>query len=92
MTRDELMTMAASKAAQELTQESIDFLFRPSTLFELLLRSDFDGTVKVFYEAMADDSPAAMPHRFRDGPYRLGKHMIDVERFYRAIKEAKLNT
>ena len=88
MTRDELMLMAADKAAAELSRESIEFLFLPRTIFELLLRCDFDGAVAKFHEAIADDSPNAMPHRFRYEPYRTGERMIEVERFYRAIVSA----
>ena len=87
MTRDELMAMAVDKAAKELTPESIEFLFRPSTMFELLLRADFDGMKAKFFEWASDESPNAMPHRFRGEGYRLGKRAIEVEKFYRAIKE-----
>jgi hypothetical protein len=86
MTRNELMTMAAEKAAKEVSLESIEFLFRPATLFELLLRSDFDGTVQKFHEALADDGPDAMPHRLRSSHCAVGLRTIEVERFYREIK------
>ena len=43
MTRDELMRLAAEKAVAELSWDSIEFLLRPKTALELLLRLDFEG-------------------------------------------------
>jgi len=94
MTREELMAMAVEKAAREISLESIEFLFRPATLFEVLLRNDFDGTVRKFWDAVTDSSPNAMPHRIRHvangEAVRVGSRAIEVEEFYRAIK-AKLS-
>ena len=86
MTREELMELSAEKASRELTPESIEFLFQPRTFFELLLRCDFEGSCSAFHAAISDDSPDAMPYRFRDAPYRIGMRAIEVEEFYRAIK------
>lgn len=88
MQRDELMKMAADKAVSELTWESIEFLFRPSNVYELLLRLDFDGTVKLTKNEMVDDSPTAMPWRFRGEYYAPINRAIEVERFYRQCKAA----
>lgn len=90
MTRDELMAMAAEKAAAEVSLESIEFLFRPTTLFELLLRSDFNGTLRKFSEAVMDDSPGAVPRRSRSELFEAGWRAIEVERFYRGIRRAML--
>jgi len=88
MQRDELMKMAADKAVNELTWESIEYLFRPSNVYELLLRIDFEGTVKMTEDAMVDDSPAAMPWCFRREYYAPTNRAIKVERFYRQCKAA----
>ena len=94
MTREELMAMAVEKAAREVSLESIEFLFRPSTLFAVLLRNDFDGTVRKFWGAVIDDSPSVIPHRIRHvangEAVAAGSRLIEIEEFYRAIK-AKLS-
>ena len=79
MTRDELMTMAADKAARELSPESIEFLFRPLTAFELLCRIDVDGMERKIGESLQQDSV---------DPYGLAvaNRCIQVERFYRQVK------
>ena len=86
MDRAELMSMAAEKAANELSWKSIEFLFQPVTMFELLLRIDFDGTEKLAHDWLCDDSPEAMPKRYREGPWKTISRAIDVELFYRNIK------
>ena len=65
MTRDELMNMAAEKAVNELSWENIEWLFRPSNMLELLLRIDFKGMRQKIFDWATDESPDAMPHRFR---------------------------
>ena len=87
MDREEIMQMAAEKAANELDWESIEFLFRPSNQLELWLRLDFEGMKKKIAQWWADDSPSAMPFRFR---HKGGGDAMDmavkVEEFYRRIK------
>jgi len=85
MTSEELMRLSAEKAIHEISEESIEFLFRPLDGMELLLRLDFKGTKQKIHDWIADNSPNAMPHRFRP-PYTsrlLG--MIKREEFYRKM-------
>jgi len=85
MTRDELMQLAAAKAVDELEWKSIEWLFQPGNMLELLLRLDFEGMKTKIYEWAADDAPDAMPFRFR-GPFiHQMQHAIEVEEFYRAM-------
>ena len=85
MTSEELMRLSAEKALRELAWGSIGFLFRPSNGVELLLRIDFEGMRRKILDWCADDSPDAMPHRFRS-PYiaeLLGT--VKREEFYREL-------
>lgn len=85
MTSEELMRLSAEKALRELSWDSIEFLFRPSNGVELLLRLDFEGMKQKIFDWCGDDSPSAMPYRFR-GPYvseLLGA--IKREEFYREM-------
>lgn len=85
MTDEKLMRLAAEKAIREVSWESIEFLFRPLNGMELLLRIDFKGAKQKIHEWIADDSPDAMPYRFRP-PYtcRLLR-TIKREEFYREM-------
>jgi len=85
MTNDELMQLAADKAIREMSWESIELLFRPLNGIELLLRLDFEGAKQKIDDWISDNSPGAMPHRFRP-PYtsRLLK-LIKREEFYREM-------
>lgn len=85
MTRDELMEESGS--VLEVSWESVEFLFRPNNMFELLLRfSDLEGMRKKVGEWHCDNSPSAMPHRFRLPYLAQMNRAIDVEEFYRKIK------
>lgn len=89
MTSEELMRLSAEKALREMSWESIEFLFRPLTGVDLLLRIDFDGMKQKITDWCRDDSPDAMPFRFR-GPYIAKMHMaVERERFYRAMDLAR---
>ncbi len=79
MTRDELMKKAAEKAVAENSWESIEFLFQPSTMLELLLRNDFEGTRRLVAECAEwiTDSP----------DFRRVRRAIEVEEFFRKLKE-----
>jgi len=92
MKRDELMALSAEKAASELSWKSIEFLFRPSNLFELMLRSDMEGAVAYANREMHSDAPDAMPYRHRQLAYAPVVRAIEVERLYRAIKRALPST
>jgi hypothetical protein len=52
-----------------MSWESIEFLFRPATMLELLLRMDLAGMQQKIYEWVGDDGPDACPHRFRSEPF-----------------------
>lgn len=80
MTLDELMSMAAEKAAKELSKESIEFLFKPITMFDLLLRSDFEGMTHKFYEAIKHDL-------LTNEACVQGQRRIQIEEFYRKIRD-----
>jgi len=89
MTQNDVMQMAADKAAQEVSDKDLEWLFKPQTVFELFLRLDFEGMKKKVDEWFCDMSPTAMPHRFRGEPLRIMHRAIEVEEFYRQIKEVK---
>lgn len=85
MTSDELMQLSAEKAVAEVSWKSIEFLFAPVTMLELLLRLDYQGMQDKVLAMCTSNSPDAIPHRFR-GPYiaeMLGA--VKRERFYRAM-------
>lgn len=86
MDRDEIMQLAAEKAVCELSWDSIEFLFRPATMLELFLRFDFDGMQQKIYDWAGDNSPDALPHRFRPAPFSLMLRAIEVEKFYHKLK------
>jgi len=86
MNRDELMKLSADKALKELDWDSIEYLFKPRNMGALLLRLDFEGFKNKVYEAFVDDSPTAMPHRFRGQYWPAWHSAIEVEEFYRVIK------
>lgn len=86
MDRDTLMQLAAEKAVDELSWESIEFLFRPTNQFELLLRLDFDGMRHRVNLWWTDESPDAMPFRFRGEAGAPMERAIKTEEFYRRMK------
>jgi hypothetical protein len=89
MTRDEIMCQSAEKAIHEMSWESLEYLFRPSTMLELLLRIDYDGMKDKIIDWCVDNSPSAMPHRFR-GPYISQLDgAIKREEFYRKMKTVR---
>jgi len=86
MDTNELMEMASIKAIKELDWESIEFLLKPTNMGELLLRIDFEGFKGKVYEAFVDDSPTAMPHRFRGQYWPAWSLAFKKEEFYRKCK------
>lgn len=90
MDRDELFKMAAEKALAENSWDTIEWVCKPTNQFELLLRLCFDETKQIAYDWLADDSPTAMPHRFRDGPWQQLNAAIEFEEFYRKLCELRL--
>ncbi len=81
-----LMKLSAKNAIKECTWESIEFLFKPRTVGELLLRLDYESGKKLIINALTDDSPSAMPFRFRNEYSNQFYRAIEVEEFYRALK------
>ena len=93
MYREDIMELCAEKALRDNSWETIEYLFRPSTVLELLLRISFEEMKKKFSEWVCDNPPGAMPHRFR-GPYMPQiERAIKVEEFFRKLKDeqAKLS-
>ncbi len=85
MTTEELMRLSAEKALRELSWKSIEFLLRPANQLELLLRLDFECTRRKIFDWCVDDSPSAMPYRFR-GPYVSELlNTVKREEFYREL-------
>lgn len=80
------MELAADKAVKELDWKSIEYLFRPSTFFELTLRLDFKGMVAKVEKGIAEGE---MPHEYRAQYYPIVNRAIQVEEFYRAVKAAR---
>ncbi len=85
MTSEELMRLSAEKALRELSWESIEFLFRPANGVELLLRLDFEGMRRKILDWCMDDSPDAMPYRFRPPHVAELLGAIEREEFYREM-------
>lgn len=86
-----LIEFAVDKVVREANWEEIEDSFRPITGVDLLLRLDFEGMKKKITEWFVDNSPDAMPHRFR-GPYLREMNLaIAREDFYRKLKEKKNN-
>ncbi len=82
MTRNDLMQFTPEDAPRELEWESIEYLFRPRTQLELLLRWNFEGMRDKIYEWCIGDFPGAMPHKLRPEL----KAVIAREEFYRRMK------
>ena len=78
------MAMAAEKALDECSWDSIEWLFQPTTVCELMLRLNMGDAIE---KALVSQSPAAMPRRFRS-PYR--EYYLACkkrEEFYRKLKK-----
>ena len=89
MTQQEIMQMAAEKAVNELSWKSIEFLFQPTNMLELYLRLDLDGMRQKIHDWANDDSPNAMPHRFRPKHLKQMLRAIEVEEFYQKMKSIR---
>lgn len=84
--QESLMEMAAEKAIKELSWDSIEWLFKPVTMFELFLRFDLGGMKAKDTEWIIDDSPGAMPFRHRPPFATQMRRAIEVEEFYLKLK------
>ena len=74
MDRNDLMKMSAAKALAELSWESIEFLFKPTTFLEMFLRTNFEGTVEK-YQHFPTAREAIEVERF----YRLLKYYKELK-------------
>ncbi len=83
MTRDELMEMSVEEASHEVSWDSIEFLFSPSNILELLLRMNFDG-MRIRVEEW-------ISYGTQERLYILDllylRRAIQVEEFYRQLKQ-----
>ena len=86
MNRDELMQLAAEKAIGEISWESIEYLFQPSNFLQLMLRLDYAGMIDKLNQTLADDSPTAMPFRFRRHYMPMITEAIETEKFYKKLQ------
>lgn len=73
--------MAAEKAVKQETWDTIEWLFAPRTHFEMFLRWDFEGACEKFDRFFAGKRPETLPCS-----YRIGKHAIEREAFYRQMR------
>ncbi len=89
MNTSEAFKLGAEKLVSELSWDSIEFLFKPTNMGELLLRLDFKGFKAMVYEAFVNDAPDAMPWRFRGAYWPAWKWAIDKEAFYRECQKIK---
>ena len=89
MTSEELMQLSAEKALRELSWDSIAFLFRPANQLELLLRFNFKGTKQKIFDWCGDDSPDAMPYRFRSPYIAELLNTVKQEEFYREMNHQR---
>ena len=89
MDRERLIELAVDKVIREANWEEIEYRFRPITGLDLLLRLDLEGMKKKISEWVCDDSPSAMPFRFRDPYIREMNLAIARENFYRKLKEKR---
>ena len=87
MDKQELITLPAGKAIDELDWDSIEFLFKPTTIGTLLLRLDFDKTMDMVYQAFASNSPTTKAHKFTSPLAIEWIKVIEFEEFYRELKE-----
>lgn len=82
MDSETLMTMAAEKAAKEVDRESLEFLFRPSNVFELLVRIDLEGMERKITEFILE-TPM---WQLKSWPLREVEQVIKREKFYRLVR------
>ena len=85
MTTDELLQLAAEKAAREVSDESLEFLFRPSSLLELLLRLDLTGTKQLLHESLHTGTIGRVTMR----DLAWCDRCVELETLYRQIKVIK---
>jgi hypothetical protein len=92
MDREQLMQLAAEKAIHEESWENIELLFQPMTMLELLLRLDFEGMRTKIQQWACDEGPDVCPTRFRAEPFQAMKRALQIEEFYRKLKQVRGNS
>lgn len=86
MTSQELMQLSPEAALAELSWESIEWLFQPVTMLDLLLRLDCQGMKEKIIAWCADDPQNAKPFRRFHTAELLAA--VRREQFYRAVLRA----
>jgi hypothetical protein len=79
------MEMPVEEAAKQLSGPDLDWLFQPTNLFEILARSDPDGTQAKIDEWKvwaAANMPVALAKEYADEMQRI----LKSQSFYRKIK------
>ena len=86
MDTEELMKLAAEKAVKELDWESIEYLLKPTSVGELLLRLNYVSTVKAVINSFYGDNPLMVPksQMGKDWKFAMRK-----ETFYQECKKAR---
>lgn len=73
-----------------ISDKSLEFLFRPSTVGELLIRLvGIESFEKMLSDFLNNMSPGAMPHRFRDAPANEARCVILREKIYQEEKRRR---
>jgi hypothetical protein len=87
MDRAELMKMPPEDAIKVLSWDNIKWLFEPTTPFQLLLRLDYNGTIKVLRQKLD------VINKLEEGKemelWNEAKGYIAIEDYYRVLKEEK---
>ena len=88
MDKYEIHNLAIAKILEEYSWESIEWMFKPQSQFELFCRFDLDGMKKVVSDWVA--------HQTDNGNFRLSRDIqphyhvmlkvIELEEFYKKIK------
>lgn len=82
VTQNDLLNMSAEKALKQLSWESIEFLFKPQTTLELLLRHNFENTKQYVLEILVKEHDINSPNNTMFYDFMRA---IKVEEFYRTL-------
>jgi hypothetical protein len=87
MDRAELMKLSPEEAFNAISWESIEYLFEPANAFQLLLRLDYNGTIKVLRQKL--DVINKLEKGREMELWNEAKGYIAIEDYYRLLKEEK---
>lgn len=87
MTRDGLMKLSPEEAFNAISWESIEDVFEPTTSFQLLLRLNYIGTIKVLRQKL--DIINKLEKGKEMELWNLTKKDIAMEDYYRCLKQEK---